>query len=172
MDIYLRNASAGPVVIEAYHIMARSDVQDTINQHYVETLYEVGFSTPNAVNESLIGTNRTKIGPTDIGSTPFNNSMFARYFMVKKKIRIELGPGELTALQLRDPRNRKFQKYKIDNQVFIPYVTQGYFFQVIGSPAFAGGDNFTEATSVAITATRTYNYHIVNSNFNRTAVAE
>lgn len=172
MDTMLRNNGTTPVVVEAYHIVVRSDAQDTNSQRYVENIYEIGFDTPTAVNEGATGTNRTRMDATDIGSTPFNNSMFARYFTVKKKIRIELGAGEISVLQIRDPKNRKFQRYKIDNMVYIPWVTQGYLFQVIGAPTNTEGSNFTEATSVSITSTRTYNYHVINSNFNRTSVAE
>nr|QKQ15094.1 Cap [Trichosanthes kirilowii geminiviridae] len=173
MDCTIRNFSPGPVVVEVYHIVARTDVQDNATYHYAENIYELGFAQPTPVNEGTSGTNRTRISATDIGTTPFNNSLFSRYFMVKKKTKIELGTGELSQIQLRDPRNHRMNTNKIRNQVYIPGVTQGYLFQVMGSPnGLNDPSQFTEAHVVGITTTRIYNYHIINSNFSRNAISE
>lgn len=173
MECTLRNYGATPVVIECYHIVARSDAQDNATYHYAESIYELGFAQPTTVNESATGTNRTNISATDIGTTPFNNTLFSRYFLVKKKVKIELGAGEITQIQLRDPRNHRLNTNKIRNMVYLPYKTQGYLFQVMGPPQIE--DNvvgFTQGSSVSITTTRIYNYHIINSNFNRNSRSE
>jgi hypothetical protein len=159
MDVYIKNPTNIKVILEIYEIINRMDPADVVSDNTVESLYESGFAEALPVNDTGVGNFRQYMAANQIGTTPFNNAAFCRKWRVLKKTRVELGGGEITALQMRDPKNRDYTFKDTKNKVAIPGVTKGFLFQAFGEP-YKVGDNpvVNYQGQLHFTCNRAYNY--------------
>lgn len=169
MDIYIKNPESYKIILEVYEVISRQDAADNTANNSMEEQYETGFAEAQAVNQGIpSGIFNTPYSGFTIGTTPFNNGGFSRNWKVLKKTRVELGGGEVTALQMRDPRNRSFTFNDVKNKVYSPGVTKGYFFQAFGEPGASEFDTVINLKGKLFFTTNTvYNYRITSTNFSR-----
>lgn len=162
MELTLKNVNTTAVaIVEMYYFKARKMLEsDSVTSMSVESYYEDGFLT------SEQGYNLTGIGATTHGTTPFNSPLFTRHFKITKKVRVQLGGGEVASFQIRDPRNHLIQTSDVFRYAANPRRFQGIFLQIYGQPDTAGflQSNGTTSASVKVMVQQTYCWREIVAN--------
>lgn len=159
MDIAIRNVSGTGSLLEVYYITARRDIEDDeLNYGSPEQYYIQSFASDNTEN---VG---TTVSDVTLGITPFNASLFCKFFKITKKVRIQLSSGESTHIQIRDARNYKISGAKIRHYQGEKYRFKGVLIQATGLPTASPALSFTGEQSCVVTTTKVYNYRIIDTN--------
>lgn len=166
-EITLKNISGtNAVVVEMYYFKARKHLEsDSVIPLAVEDYYADGF------NSAEQGFNVGAISAVTHGTTPFQSTLFTRHFKIWKKVRVQLGGGEVASFQIRDPRNHLIQTSDVVRYAANPRRFQGIFFQIYGQPDTTGylTINGTTSAAVKVMTQQVYNWREIVAQ--RTGVA-
>lgn len=145
LDLLIRNTGTPTAIVDVYTIYCRKDVPST---------YQSPFSliTNLDATANQDGNADTIISDNDIGYTPFHCPLFCSYYKVAKKNTIILGSGEISEMQMRDPKNRKLFGIDYIGKSSMRGWTKGYLICVRG--AFDGLT--TPGVTVGLAYTRSY----------------
>ena len=158
LDLLLaNNANAtndGPAtktaICDVYTVVCRTDVA---NAQY-QSAFEVITNSDALANQDVNAD--AKITDADIGYTPFSNPIFCKFFKVMKKRTIILSPGQITEMQLRDPKNYTIYGQPFNTKSCVRNMTRGYVICVRGVYEPQGGAPITPAVRVTFAYTRHY----------------
>jgi len=141
----------GILVLDVYYVIARKNNGLTADpalfwDNAVQN--EAAGNMPNAITSS-----------TRLGVTPFDASNFGRYWLVKKKRRVRLSPGQVFNFQMRDPGNYTLNMQDILNLKAKANLTEGVILVGYNSaykfddPNYIPGD-----VEYSVTYRKTYHY--------------
>lgn len=160
MDIELCNVgSAGSmtdytVVVDAYYVTVRKDVASNNYQNVQQAF-------TSAVSEvALIPTGNTMLATT-AGVSPFDAPSFCEKFVITKKQRLVLSPGQVSSFVVKNSKPRKYESSDI-------YLTtlhrgqRGILF--VWSGVVSTSAAVIPPTEVAFSVNRSYHYIINQSN--------
>lgn len=161
-EITLKNiSSTNAVIVEMYYFRARKLLEaDSVSNMAVEDYYAEGFGSMEQ------GYNIGSISAVTHGTTPFQSTLFTRNFKIWKKVRVQLGGGEVASFQMRDPRNHLINTSDVYRYAGTPRRFQGIFFQIYGQPDTAGytSTNGTFAAGVKLMVQQVYNWREIVAN--------
>lgn len=141
MDVSWRNMGTNPVIIDLYYVKCRKTfgLLDVDVSNNTQGIFAHGFVKQGFIIDEEDGTSITpKSFPTEIGTTPFQSSLFCSTFKIMSKKRITIAPGNTVAMTLKDARNRIVNAMDTRARICMRGLTHGYFFQVYGVPGLDG----------------------------------
>lgn len=172
MEITMTNSGENKAIVEVYYIRCRKQHGKTNNVIYdcASGVYQLGFAKQMQVvdpeTSEIVGVG--KQNEFQVGTTPFQSPRFCSTFKILKRKKFTIAPGNSISWILKDPRNRTINAENARNQLFLPFISHGYFIQVYGVPGLEGPDppNLTPAlpTLLTIYTTRKYQYYTPVSN--------
>lgn len=153
LDIQFNNNSTDnkTSIVEIYHLRCRKsyNTATALDTQFLDTFNEI--PAQSGFTRSI----------TDPGYTPFQNSLFCSYWTIAKKEQIQLGPGELSTMQIRIPYNRMMYGKKLEtNPAQIAGFTRGLLFIVKGEPENSAGTARLSSGEIVWTTQTTVNYQI------------
>lgn len=151
LDIQLNNNGTNTAIIEIYHLICRKGLptNTAIDQQFTDAFGEL--NTQSGFTKSV----------TDIGNTPFQNPIFCSHWKILKKEQVQLGPGELSTLQIRIPRNKMLHGRTLEsNPQALKGFTRGILFFMKGEPTNNAGTAQTAAGEIVFSFQHTVNYQI------------
>lgn len=107
MEVTIVNTGTQDALVEVYHIRARRRVESSMQNP--NHLYNIGFNKQGPTYEpDGTGQVGAELTPTELGVTPFQNSLFCRHFNIyqRQKFRIPVG-GEVSFVKT-DRRRRTY----------------------------------------------------------------
>ena len=159
LDFRFHNDSADQMLcLDIYYVLARKST--TISGNF-------GSDAGRCWN-NMIGAQEGTNMPNAIanagyyGVTPFDAPGFGRYWLIKKKRRVQMSPGQWTTFQMRDPGNYLFDMEQLLAQGSIPNVTEGIMVCAwnpdVDPTGGAGGIPLPLPVSYSYTCVKTYHY--------------
>lgn len=124
--------------------------------------------TDGLLNQGNIPTTSTKITPLTVGSTPFDAPGFGSSWLIAKKKRYRISPGESAFLQMRDPKNHVFNSNRFERESSTVRVqmfrgmTKGYL-MVIRSGSFQSTSPYALPFQYEILYSQNYKYVVEDS---------
>lgn len=176
LEITMTNSGNNKAIVEVYYVQCRKQHALTASSvtNCVSGIYQLGFSKQGQVADIETG-NSIGLGQQDefqVGTTPFQSSRFCSTFKILKRKKFTIAPGNSISWILKDARNRRINAENVRNQLFIPFTTHGYFYQVYGVPGLEGADpplpTTALPTNITVYATRKYQYYTPTSNQDQT----
>ena len=149
-DIY------GIGIFDIYHVIARKNNGITSDpaDFWTRSLnLEAAGNMPTAITTS-----------NQLGITPFDATNFGKYWLVKKKRRVRLSPGQVYNFQMRDPGNYVLQMSELLDIKAKSNMTEGVI--IVGynsSYKFLDPDYVPGDVEYSVTYRKTYHYTEVNS---------
>lgn len=165
LDVEINAAVANTVslTVDIYEIVCRRNISSSPSL--------VGATTGNTPDDMFFyGVNDLSLTPSAGAAlvasqpavTPFQSPMFCSSWLIKKKTRVLLSPGQTTHLQLRDPKNRYFTWDRINSNIqSMKGVTKGFLFIYQG---VVNAASHSPAVAINYTVDRTYCYDYINPN--------
>lgn len=123
LDVQLRNNDDNVLIADVYQIVARK-----------ESVQEPGQDWANALTSTAATTGAASYSNTQLGCTPFDAPGFGSQWLIKKKTIYRISPGNSIYLQMRDPRNYRFdtERFNYDGAnvgiKMFKFMSQGYMF--------------------------------------------
>lgn len=161
LEFTIRNTGNQDALIEAYFIRGRRSVDLVWGNP--TNLYSGGFRRQNLARDpnTPAGTFERELAFTDIGVTPFQNSLFCKSYNIYKRQKFRIPPGGEINFVVSDRRPRTFTMVSS-----YPVVTDrryhGVLFQQQGSPdATSGAETVALPTTVTYLATRRYRFKMI-----------
>lgn len=172
LEITITNSGNNKAIVESYYIRCRKQHAQTnaTATNCVSGVYQLGFIKQDQVRDEETG-NTVGLGKQtefQVGTTPFQSPRFCSVFKILRRRKYTIAPGNSVSWILKDPRNRRITAENVRLELFIPFVTHGYFLQAYGVPGLEGPDPPlpTSALPVNLTmyVTRKYQYYTPVSN--------
>lgn len=152
IDIQMQNSGSASCIIDAYVVVMKTNFQ--VANDSIASIWNKTFSEQNT----------GAITNSNPALTPFQNPNFCRVFKVLSKKEVLLGAGQVTTMQLRDPKQHLVSGRQLIAEVTgIPYLTRGFVFQIRGVPG-GGATPELSAGSVNFGIQKTYNYAVPPGN--------
>lgn len=151
LDVQINNNGANTAIIEIYHLLARKPYNDTSNleSQFAATFNEI--PAPGTYSRAI----------TNPGYTPFQNALFCSHWAIQRKEQIQLGPGELSTLQIRIPANKMFLGKTLETSpAMIRNFTRGLLVICKGEPENASGTAQLSAGEIVFATQMTCNYQL------------
>lgn len=151
LDIQFNNNTTNTAIVEIYHLLCRKpyNTATALDQQYLDTFNEIPAQT--GFSRSI----------TDVGYTPFQNALFCSHWSITKKEQVQLGPGELSTMQIRIPSNKMFYGKTLETApACIKGFTRAVLFIVKGEPENASGTAQLSNGEIVWTTQTTVNYQI------------
>lgn len=163
MEVTIRNVgSENDVIVTAYQWRARRDMPNAVGNP--RAAYELGLLKTGVITDPDNPTNPwdTKLQLTDPGSTPFHSSFFCRHFVILKRTKYRIPPGDEINIMLKDTRMRTIPLHRAIGRTTLGGHSQGILFEYMGTPGLLGGVTPTLATSsqLVVTAFRRYSFFL------------
>lgn len=147
-----------------------------IDMYYYRTKKDVpvpffgnGFGSPaavwdigNAVMSSNVPSGGSTLDKFDYGVTPFNNSTFAKYIQITRKVRVKLGPGGVTQVETRSGRNYFISWEDNSGKAMTKNMTEGIFMVFYGTPAPLV-DTVAQPVTLSFSTNVNYTYRMLQS---------
>lgn len=141
----------GILVLDIYYVIARKNNGVTADPAVFwnnSIQNEAAGNMPNAV-----------VSYDRLGVTPFDASNFGRYWLVKKKRRVRLSPGQVFNFQMRDPGNYTLNMQDILNLKSKANLTEGVILVGYNSAyKFSDPDYVPGDVEYSVTYRKTYHY--------------
>lgn len=151
MDLQFRNTGSTLIIFDFHSLMCRK-VLNTADR------IDAQFSASLAETNTQAGFSRSATNP---GYSIFQNPLFLQYWKVLRKWQVQLGPGEVTTLQVRINPNRMIRGKTIETHLqSIPKLTRAIFWSTKGAPADIAGVANTSAGSYAWSSQITVVYQL------------
>lgn len=153
LDVQFNNNSTEgkTAIVEVYHLAVRKpyNTATPLDTQYLDTFNEI--PAQSGFSKSI----------TDPGFTPFQNSVFCSHWKIVRKQQIQLGPGELSTMQLRIPYNKMLYGKSLETSPsMLRGLTQGLLFIVKGEPENNAGAARLSSGEIIWTTQTTVNYQI------------
>lgn len=151
LDVQINNNGTNTAIVEVYHLTCRKSypTATNIDTQFADTFAEIPAQT---------GYTRAIDDP---GYTPFQNSLFCSHWKIIKKQQLQLGPGELSTMQIRIPANRMMYGKKLEtNPAMIPGFTRGLLFIMKGEPENNAGTAQISSGEIVFATQTTVNYQL------------
>jgi len=165
----IRNTGDKDVIIEAYYIRGRKGLNYAFAPNPTDA-YFGGFNKQALATDPNTGNAfDTQLSATQIGVTPFQNSLWCRYYRVYKRQKFRIEPGAEVSFVLTDRRRRTFtmdqaRTYATDRNY------NGVLFQQQGPPDATGGvETPAIATAVTYMCSRRYRLKMFRDNLPKDA---
>lgn len=165
LDVQIRNTSdlldpPNPIWVDVYTVYCRKEGWDAPGADWTNALQ----------NQGSIPSTSTKITPLTVGSTPFDAPGFGSSWLIARKKRYRISPGESAFLQMRDPKNHVFNTARFErdggtssNRVqMFRGMTKGYVI-VVRSGSFSNNSPFALPFSYEVLYSQNYKYCIEDS---------
>lgn len=151
LDLQINNNGSTTAIIEIYHLQCRKSYNTTtaLDVQYSDTFAEVPAQTgyTRAID--------------DLGYTPFQNPIFCSHWSIVKKEQVQLGPGELSTMQIRIPTNKMFYGKTLEtNPSCIKGYTRGLLFVMKGEPENNAGSYRQSAGEIIFGTQTSVNYQL------------
>jgi len=167
MEITIRNVLTGDdandVIVTAYHWRARRDLPGSASPD-PRSAYELGLIKTGVIVDPDNPTNPwdQRLEVTDPGSTPFHSSFFCRHFVILKRTKYRIPPGDEINIMLKDNRMRTIPLHRAIQRTTLGGHTQGILFEYMGTPGLLGGVTPTLSTQsqLVVTAFRRYSFYL------------
>lgn len=173
MDVSWRNVGSNPVIIDLYYVRARKTFgllsADTFNN--AQGIYANGFIKQGLIIDEEDGTSvgTNKSFGIDIGTTPFQSSLFCQTYKVLSKKRITIAPGNTVTMTLKDSRNKVVNAVETRARICMRGLTHGYFFQTYGVPGIDGVPVQATTSDIVFTCQKRYAFYLPVSGKDQTA---
>lgn len=107
MEVTMVNTGENDALVEVYYIRARRRVEAAmLNPNH---LYNIGFNKQGPTKEPDTGAQiGTELVPTELGVTPFQNSLFCRHFQIYKRQKFRIPVGGEVSFVKTDRRRRTY----------------------------------------------------------------
>lgn len=155
------NNGATTAYIDMYYYRCKKDVP--------VPFFGNSFGSPAAVwdvGNSVMGGNAPVGGSTidkfDYGVTPFNNSFFAKYIQITRKVRVKLGPGGVTQVETRSGKNYFISWEDNSGKAMSKYKTEGIFMVYYGTPA-PTIDTVAQPVTLSFSTNVNYTYRMLQA---------
>lgn len=143
-------------IFDIYHVIARKNNGTTSDPAvFWDTAlgHESAGNMPTAITSS-----------TQLGITPFDTSEFGKYWLVKKKHRVRLSPGQVYNFQMRDPGNYVLNMSDLLDIKAKANLTEGVIIVGYNSTyKFVDPDYLPGDVEYSVTYRKTYHYTEVSS---------
>lgn len=160
MEFTMLNTGANDVLAEVYFIRARKRTE----RYYTDPsyVYETGFSKQDTTREpdsnTLMG---SALAASQMGVTPFQNSLFCRTFNIIKRVKHRIQAGGEVSFIHRDARTRWFtlkdtKAYSMSN------ATSGVLVQFQGVPVAGGAPSAAAPAQLTFTVQRRYRFKFLS----------
>lgn len=107
MEVTMVNSGTQDALVEVYHIRARRRVEATMGDP--NRLYNIGFEKQGPTIEPDSGAQvGAELTPTELGVTPFQNSLFCRHFNIYKRQKFRIPVGGEVSFVKTDRRRRTY----------------------------------------------------------------
>lgn len=177
LEVTVKNYGVNKAIVEVYYVRCRKQHGQTNSDVYncASGVYELGFTKQTQVTDPEEGTTIGVGRQTQfmVGTTPFQSPRFCSTFKILKRKKFTIAPGNSVSWILKDPRNRSIQANNVRSQLFLPFVTHGYFIQSYGEPGLEGPDpgvpTASLPTNIMLYSTRKYQYYAPMSNKDQSA---
>lgn len=175
METTFRNTGLNDVIVEVYQFICRRTVLGNINAATFSPglldpaqLYHVGFDKMHTIQStvpaSTSGTGHVNmsapIAYTDVGSTPFQSSLFTKYFKIVKRTRYRLASSSEASFVNHFPKKFRLTGSSVRGRMALKGITMGILFQIQGSPYVTGVTVPHIAATAEITITNIRHYNI------------
>jgi len=174
MEVTWRNNGDSPVIIDLYKVVCRKDFGLTSEDpsNCVAGIYNLGFLKQGQIkddeNNAFVGTGSQV--STQVGTTPFQSSMFCSYFKILNKRKIVIAPQNLVSTILKDPKGRRIHATQCRAKIAMRGHTHGYFWQVYGVPGLSSSTPvYATPSDVIVTIQKKYSYYLPVSGKDQTA---
>lgn len=164
----IRNTGNEDVIIEAYFIRGRK----SLNTNWLDPCYTYfqGFNKQALATDPNTGNAfDTQLAATQIGVTPFQNSLWCRHFRIYKRQKFRIAPDQEVSFVITDRRRRTFtmdraRTFSTDSNY------NGVLFQQQGPPDATGGvETPAIASSVTYMVARRYRLKMFRDNLPKDA---
>lgn len=176
MEMTVRNRGTNDAIIEAYYIRGRKPAPYTTDsisgdpngspvQVYADSFAKMALaSDPNTGN-----TFDSKPGFTSVGITPFQAPNFCRHYLIYKRQKFRIPPGNEISITIHDRKPRTFDMMTSQNR-HTDRNYHGILFQQQGSPDDDGTNQTPSvATSCTYLSVRRYRIKMFRDNLEKTA---
>lgn len=174
MDVSWRNVGAAPVIVDLYYVKARKTFgltgSDALNN--TQGIYALGFVKQGQIIDEEDGNTvgSAKSFPIEVGTTPFQSSLFCQTYKVLSKKRITIAPGNTVSMTLKDAKNRLVNATETRARICMRGLTHGYFFQTYGVPGLSGATPVQAlASDIIFTVQKRYAFYLPVSGKDQTA---
>lgn len=161
LDLQIRNSTSSftsspdPVTIcvDLYTIYCRNDSFADPSQAWT-----VGMNNQVPLNAGTLAV------PQSLNATPFDAPQFCSDWLIAKKTRYRIAPGNSVYLQLRDPKNHVFDAHRYDaisgvaNERMFKGMTKGYIMAVRSADPVVGTPSVLTPYSFELLYTKNYKY--------------
>lgn len=164
----IRNTGDNDVIVEAYFIRGRKPL-NAAWANPTDTYFGAFNKQALATDPNTGNPFDAQLAATQIGVTPFQASMFCRYFNIYKRQKFRLEPGAEVSFVVTDRRRRVFQMDRARTFAFDRNYT-GVLFQQQGPPDASGGvPTPAIASSVTYMCARRYRLKMFRDNLPKDA---
>lgn len=160
----IRNSGSADVIVEAYYIRGTRPINYTMAGDPAQ-LYDRGFNKQALATDPNTGASfDTQLAFTQIGVTPFQNSIFCRFYKIYKRQKMRIEPGQEISFVVTDRRRRTFtmdmaRTFATDRNY------TGVLFQQMGVPdASAGVETPAIPSTVTYMCSRRYRVKMFRDN--------
>lgn len=174
MDVSWRNVGSNPMIVDLYYVRCRKTFglagADTLNN--AQGIYALGFVKQGQIEDVEEGNSvgSAKSYPTEVGTTPFQSSLFCQTYKVLSKKRITIAPGNTVSMTLKDAKNRLVNATDTRARICMRGLTHGYFFQIYGVPGLSGATPVQAlASDIIFTVQKRYAFYLPVSGKDQTA---
>jgi len=164
MEITLRNTGGNDVIVTAYNWRCRRDLPGSAAPNIREA-YNLGLQKTGVIVDPDNPTRPwdQKLEITDAGSTPFHSSFFCRHFIITKRTKYRIVPGDEVNIMVRDTRMRTIPIHRAIQRTALAGHTQGILFEYMGTPGFSEVTEtpvITTDANLVVAAYRRYSFYL------------
>jgi len=163
MEMTLRNIGIYDAIIEAYYIRGKKPLTLSFSDSPGDC-YKKGFSKqPTAQDPDTGATYDGPLAFDTIGTTPFQSSLFSRYYKIYKRTKFRIPPGNEVSMVIHVGRSvfstASVKGWTTDSRY------HGILFQQQGSPIFDLTNIKAAPTNVLYLSVRRYRVKMVENNY-------
>lgn len=154
------NSGVTTAYIDMYYYRTKKDVPNPFQGNAFGSpaaVWDVGNGTIQGVHP-LGGSTLDKF---DYGLTPFNNSIFAKYLQVTRKVRVKLSPGGVTQVETRSGKNYFLAWEDLQGKAMAKWKTEGIFMVFYGTPSAL--DPVAQPVTLSFSTNVNYTYRLIQS---------
>ena len=169
LETTIRNTGNNDALVEAYYIRGRRPLPTTWSTPV--QVYRDGFKKqPIAQNpDTLAPVTGAQDLPLDaymVGTTPFQNSVFTRHFLIYKRQKFRIPPGNEVNIVIRDSKFRSFSMFETKVRSMDKRY-HGVLFQIQGPPDSVDPPTPSLSTSLSIMGVRRYRVKLMKDQMTR-----
>lgn len=156
------NNGGSTAYIDMYYYRTKKDVPTNFQGNLFGSPVAV-WDVGNAQIAGNVPAGGSLIDSNDYGVTPFNNSMFAKYVQITRKVRVKLGVGGVTQVETRSGKDYYIAYEDMQGKAMAKWKTEGILMVAYGTPDVLPPGSVARSVTLSFSTNVNYTYRLLRT---------